>query len=111
MIRKLLLRLLVLLALLLPVLIWLLRPLPVLAGETTCIGLADLLAGLHAKYGESVIWTGITDTALLVVTANPDGSSWTSFVQRSDDKGCVFAHGEQWLPGSAPAPPLLGKEG
>lgn len=84
---------------------------PLRAATTQCVGLADLLATLDQKYGEAVIWTGITDAALLVITANPDGSTWTAFVQRPDDMACVFAHGQQWLPGSAPAPPLLGQEG
>ena len=104
-------RLTMLIILLAATLFWLLRPMPVVADTVPCIGLADMLASLDQKYGESVIWTGIAGASLLVVTANPDGSTWTAFVQRSDDMACPFGHGSQWLPGSAPAPPLLGKEG
>ena len=74
--------------------------------ETRCAGLTDALAALEAKYGEKLIWQGLSrDGQRLLVTANPDGSTWTAMIQADGSKVCFASSGESWAPGGAmPAP-------
>lgn len=61
-----------------------------------CGGYADVLADLRSAYGEQVRW--IFDGApgsQLVITATPDGSSWTMlFVEGA--VACLVSAGNGW---------------
>lgn len=68
-----------------------------------------VLRDLAARFGERAIWEGATSDGLrLVVTANPDGSTWTALVLNDAAQACPVGAGSAWVPGR---PIALGKEG
>lgn len=78
--------------------------------EVRCGGLADVLADLRASYGELVMWQGRDRNGhQLLITANPDGTSWTALTLTDPEKVCLLTGGNHWFVGDA-APPA-GKEG
>ena len=85
--------------------------LPLAARAATCAGTADALAALSDRYGEAVLWQGVAqDGTKMMLTAQPDGSSWTLMARQGDDRVCFLAAGTDWdFGGDAPAP--AGKEG
>ena len=73
-------------------------------GERTAV-----LQALSAKYGEAAIWQGRTsDGHDLLITANPDGGTWTVLRLDAAGQACLLVGGPSWQPGS-PLP--LGEEG
>ena len=85
--------------------------LPVRAQTAPCIGMADALGQLSDKYREVVLFQGAgRDGQVLVITANPDGSSWTAIVQ-SGPKGCILGGGKRWQIGAAATDAVPGQEG
>lgn len=81
------------------------------ANAATCTGLADALARLATSYQEAVLWQGDTPQGeRLIITANPDGTTWTAIVQPAPESACFIAAGNVWQIGEdAPAP--AGTEG
>lgn len=81
--------------------------------QTICTGLADVLAGLRATYGETIMWVGVAENGQrLVLTANADGSTWTALTQSSaaSDQLCFVGTGVTWNAGDGTFPPS-GSEG
>ena len=80
------------------------------AHAATCAGVADALARLATTYREAVLWQGDTPQGeRLLITATPDGTTWTAIVQPAPGQACFIAAGTVWQIG-ADAPPA-GKEG
>lgn len=76
---------------------------PVAAQTAQCAGLAEVLTGLSAGYGESIVWEGErAPEGRLVVTARPDGSTWTALIVQ-DDVACLAASGNGWSGVARPA--------
>ena len=77
--------------------------------ETSCTGLADALAGLRAGYGEVILWQGLAENGQrLIITANPDGSTWTALANGAAGAVCFVGSGVTWSVGD---PAAAGKEG
>lgn len=73
--------------------------------EPRCLGQADALADLKARFDEDLRWSGlITNGQLLAVTLAPDGTTWTALVIRPDGLACLLAAGESWAEKPAQAP-------
>lgn len=73
--------------------------------EPRCMGQADALADLKARYGEDLPWSGLTTNGqLLAITMAPDGTTWTALVVRPDGLACLLAAGESWAEKPAQAP-------
>lgn len=73
---------------------------PVLAQSPQCAGLPDVLAGLERNYGEALVWQGIwqkpgVPESQLMITAKPDGSTWTALVVM-EGQACLVASGSGW---------------
>ena len=76
-----------------------------LADAPRCMGQADALASLKARYGEDLRWSGLTTNGqLLAVTLAPDGTTWTALVIAPDGRACFLAAGESWAERPAQAP-------
>lgn len=76
--------------------------------QTTCRGMADALAGLRASYAEVVLWEGVAENGQrLILTANPDGTTWTALTQspEASDQVCFVASGVVWSGGDRTLPP------
>lgn len=68
-----------------------------------CGGYADVLADLQASYGETSVWEGEVGTGQrLVVTAAPDGSTWTALVIEGA-MACLLSSGRSWSGVARPA--------
>ena len=83
------------------------------AATAQCGGIVDVLAQLDAKYGERQLFVGQSaqDTAV-VITAHPDGSSWTTVVADSGGRACIGTSGSTGRAGGTPGPPgPAGEEG
>ena len=85
------------------------------AATAQCGGIVDVLAQLDAKYGERQLFVGQSaqDTAV-VITAHPDGSSWTTVVADSGGRACIGTSGSTGTgrAGGTPGPPgPAGEEG
>ncbi|OYU38625.1 MAG: hypothetical protein CFE33_15145 [Pseudorhodobacter sp. PARRP1] len=82
------------------------------AATVSCAPAADLLQQLKAKFAEVPLFSG--DLAgkgrggKLIITANPNGSTWTALFAVADGKACIAATGGPFRPGD-PIP--LGQEG
>lgn len=71
--------------------------------ETRCGALADVLADLQASYRETTVWEGAVGTGQrLVVTAAPDGSTWTALVVEGP-RACLLSSGASWSGVARPA--------
>ena len=80
------------------------------ARAATCTGLADALAQLSAQYREEVLFQGQTTSGQrLIITAAPDGSTWTELVQPGPDRACPIGSGTGWQIGTDATP--AGQEG
>lgn len=76
---------------------------PVVAQTAQCAGLAEALTGLSAGYGESIVWEGAAaPEGRLVVTARPDGTTWTALMVLGD-LACLVASGNGWSGVARPA--------
>ncbi len=76
-----------------------------------CAGLAEVLAGLAANYGEAAIWSGVLPNGqLLSITAKADGSTWTALAVNPDGMACLLSSGPSWVQGDMLLPPA-GREG
>ncbi|WP_413874146.1 hypothetical protein [Albidovulum sp.] len=73
-----------------------------------CLPLADALASLAGRWQEVPVFTGAFDGGAWIVTAAPDGGSFTVLFVRSDGSACPAGAGEGWA--AAPLAPA-GKEG
>lgn len=61
-----------------------------------CGGYADVLADLSQAYHEQVVWVGERGNAgQMVITAKPDGSTWTAMVVQ-EGIACLVAAGTGW---------------
>lgn len=61
-----------------------------------CAGMADALANLQSRYGEIVVWDGETGNGpRLLVTARPDGTSWTALAVEGA-VACMLTSGTAW---------------
>jgi len=62
--------------------------------QTQCGGVADVLAGLAATYGETPRVSALmTGGEVLVITAAP-GGGWTAIGVTADGQACILAAGE-----------------
>lgn len=78
---------------------------PAQAATVQCAGIADMLAQLDAKYGERQLFVGHADDgATIMVTANPNGTTWTALIMGESGKACIGALGASWSPGDPPGP-------
>lgn len=69
-----------------------------------CAGVADVLAGLQAGYGETIRARGlISAESMIVVTAGESGS-WTLLVVSADGVACLMASGGMFEVVDAPEP-------
>lgn len=69
---------------------------PVHAQTAQCAGLADVLEGLDRNYGESIVWQGNAGPdAVVMVTAKPDGSTW-SLLMIQGTVACLVGAGTGW---------------
>lgn len=76
------------------------------AQAAQCAGLADVLAGLAARWSEQVLWQGGAQGGTsFAITVNPDGTTWTALMLRPDGMACVVASGAGWTAGPAPKAP------
>lgn len=77
-----------------------------------CALTADALARLEERFNERPFWAGIMGdgSAVLTLTASPDGSSWTALISTTNGKACIAAAGTM---SSIPGPPgdHVGKNG
>ena len=75
------------------------------ARAATCAGVTDVLAQLSAKYGEVILWQGqMNDGSPLIITAAPDGSTWTLLGRDADGRACLLSAGTEWqVGGDVPA--------
>jgi hypothetical protein len=73
--------------------------------EPRCMGQADALADLKARFGEDLRWSGLTTSGqLLAITLAPDGTTWTALAILPDGKACLIAAGDSWAEKTAQAP-------
>lgn len=73
---------------------------------TNCGSLADVLAGLRSTFGEEVLLQGADiDGRQFVLTANPDGSTWSILTRSPDATACIVLAGANWSAGDPVAPP------
>jgi hypothetical protein len=82
---------------------------PVLApgraeAQAQCAGMADVMAGLSQRYGERVLMEAGGGDTDVIITVNPDGTTWTALVIRPDGLACIVASGTSWTAGPAPEP-------
>jgi len=62
--------------------------------QTQCGGIADVLAGLAATYGETVRVSALmTGGDVMIITAAP-GGGWTAIGVTADGQACILAAGE-----------------
>jgi len=62
--------------------------------QTQCGGVADVLAGLAATYGETVRVSALmTGGDVMIITAAP-GGGWTALGVTADGQACILAAGE-----------------
>lgn len=74
--------------------------------QAQCAGLADVLAGLSARWSEQVLWQGGAQGGTsFAITVNPDGTTWTALMLRPDGLACVVASGTGWTAGPTPKAP------
>lgn len=74
-----------------------------------CGEVGAMLRALATKYHEAEVWRGVAgDGLFLLITANPDGSTWTALRLAPEGQACLLVAGPNWQPGN-PAP--LGEEG
>lgn len=81
--------------------------------QPRCTGYIAAITSLQSNYAELILWEGIAVNGWrMILTVNPDGTSWTILVQEpvAPDQVCFIAAGTAWSPGATPQPPL-GKEG
>lgn len=77
--------------------------------EVTCGEEGPALRNLATKYNETAVWEGLAqDGVRLVITANPDGSTWTALALNGKGQACILGSGTRWQPGT---PVALGEEG
>lgn len=70
--------------------------LPAQAQAAQCGGYADVLSDLERAYQEQVVWVGERGEAgQLVITAKPDGSTWTAMLVRQG-VACLVSAGTGW---------------
>ena len=75
-----------------------------------CGPLQQMLAQLSSTYRESALFTGaVKDGVSVIITANPQGSTWTALLSDGAGNPCIVALGPGWQPGGVPA--VLGEEG
>lgn len=66
------------------------------AQPAQCGGYADILGDLAQAYHERIVWAGERGEAgQLVITAKPDGSTWTAMLVRGG-VACLVAAGTGW---------------
>ncbi len=68
-----------------------------------CASLADVLADLRVSHDEAIVWEGSTSGGQrLLVTAAPDGSTWTALAV-DGPRACLVAAGVSWSGVARPA--------
>ena len=81
-----------------------------LSAPAQCGPLQQMLAQLSSTYRESALFTGaVKDGVSVIITANPEGSTWTALQLDGAGNACIVALGPGWQPGVLPA--ALGTEG
>lgn len=65
----------------------------VASAPVTCGPAPDLMAGLKAKYGEVVKWTGSTSKGVVVLLASPSGS-WSLLNMPMPGVACLVGSGK-----------------
>lgn len=69
-----------------------------------CLPLDKLRAELKTKFNEDEIGGGIvSETAITLLFASPDGDTWTIAMLTPDGKACVVAGGSDWFHDRIPA--------
>lgn len=84
-------------------LLWLAVALAASAQTPQCGPLAEVLAGLASRYNEVVVNDGEAGGGrVLLITATPDGATWTT-VMVQGDLACLVASGVSWRDATKPA--------
>lgn len=75
-------------------------------GGPQCGPWPDVAAALSTKYGEAVLFEGlpIPGSSRIVITAKPDGTTWTALTVDAAGIACIRGAGGGWHTGAAPAP-------
>lgn len=75
-----------------------------------CGPLAEILSALSDRFQERVLFEAIAnDGSRMLVTANPDGTTWSAMTVDLATVACLRIVGTSWRPGAAPPP--AGTEG
>lgn len=71
-----------------------------------CGAWPDVAAALSARYGEAVLFEGEPGPGgpRVVITAKPDGTTWTALSVDPSGLACIRAAGGGWHTGTLPAP-------
>lgn len=78
---------------------------------TDCGDLAATLEYLRTNYAEDVLWQGVgRDGRPVIITANPDGSTWSPLTRPETAIACIVVDGASWTAGQ-PASAPAGEEG
>jgi hypothetical protein len=81
---------------------------PAFAQGVQCAGWAQVRMYLAEKHGEAVVGAGISsDGTLVVVTASPDGATWTMLGVTPSGVACLAAEGRDWTGATAPTAPAI----
>jgi hypothetical protein len=84
-------------------------PAMALAAQQQCADAAQLLIQLQAKYAEVPLFVGtVSPGQTVIVTANPDGSTWTALIKAENGNACIGSAGVSWRAGE---PEPTGQEG
>ena len=74
----------------------------------TCLALDRMLETLHRQFAEAPVFAGAGPMGATVVTAAPDGSTFSVLSVHPDGIACLIGDGDGW---SVPPPPRPGKDG
>ena len=76
-----------------------------------CMPFDDILQLLADGYGEAPIFTGVAPVGDVIVTAAPDGGTFTVLLLVPDGAACPVASGDGWSVKLPNAPDATGKAG
>ena len=84
-------------------LLWLALALAAPAQTPQCGSPVEILAGLASRYSEVVVAEGeVGGGQTLLITATPDGATWTAIMVKGD-LACLVSSGHNWRDPAKPA--------